>query len=95
MSAYVEIRIKAEDPSLLKNYQKVAPGVIQKYNGKFIVRGGEVITLEGEPETRRIVIIEFSSIEEAKAFYYSNEYTHAIELRKGVAVADIIVIDGI
>ena len=94
MSAYVVIRIKAEDPALLKDYQAVAPSIIEKFKGKFLARGGDVITLEGPKETRRIIIIEFPSIEDARAYYQSNEYTEAIELRKQVAVAEIIAVQG-
>ena len=39
MPAYVVIRIKADDPSLLKDYQKVAPSIIEKYSEKFLARG--------------------------------------------------------
>jgi len=45
MPAYVIIRIKAYNPSLLKDYQAVAPAIIEKYKGKFLARGGEVSTL--------------------------------------------------
>lgn len=89
------IRIKAKDPAQLKDYQKVAPSVIEKYNGKFLARGGEVISLEGPEEKRRIVIIEFASLDDAKKFYHSEEYTNAIELRKDVAEFELIAIDGI
>jgi len=47
MTAYIEIRIKADEPNQLKEYQKVAPSIIEKYKGKFLVRGGEVVNLEG------------------------------------------------
>jgi uncharacterized protein (DUF1330 family) len=40
MAAYVVIRIKADDPAQLKDYQKVAPSIIEKYSGKLLVRGG-------------------------------------------------------
>ena len=95
MSAYVIIRVKVNDPSLLKEYQKVAPEAIEKYNGKLIVRGGEMTSLEGPEENRRIVIIEFSSLDIAKEFYHSKEYTEAIALRKNVAEFEILAIEGI
>ena len=95
MAAYVVIRIKADDPAQLKDYQKVAPSIIEKYNGKLLVRGGDVITLEGLEETRRIVIIEFPSLDSAKSFYSSDEYTSAIALRKNVAEFELIAVDGV
>ena len=95
MAAYVIIKIKADDPALLKDYQAVAPAIIEKYNGKFLARGGEVVTLEGPEEPRRIVIIEFTSLDAANKFYHSDEYMSAIELRKYIATAEIIAVDGI
>jgi uncharacterized protein (DUF1330 family) len=47
MPPYVVIRIKADDPSLLKDYQKVAPSIIEKYSGKFLARGGKWLRSRG------------------------------------------------
>ena len=52
-------------------------------------------SLEGPEENRRIVIIEFSSLDIAKEFYHSKEYTEAIALRKNVAEFEILAIEGI
>jgi len=95
MSAYILIRVQVSEPSKLKNYQDVAPAIIEKYNGRLIVRGGDVISLEGPDEKRRIVVIEFPSLAEAKTFYYSKEYEQAIRLRSGVAQFEMIAVDGI
>lgn len=95
MPAYVVIRIEVTDPGLLKDYQAAAPAIIDKYRGRFIARGGSVLTLEGPGETRRIVIIEFPELSDAEAFYHSPEYTQARKLRNGIAVAEIIAVEGI
>lgn len=95
MSAYVVIRITVNDPIELKYYQQVAPPIIERFGGRFLVRGGEVASLEGPVENRRIVIIEFPSMERAKSFYHSPEYTEAIELRKGAAEFELIAIEGL
>ncbi len=95
MAAYVVIRIRAHYPEKLKDYQQVAPSIIEKYNGKLLARGGKVVSLEGPEENRRIVIIEFPSLEKATCFYNSTEYTQAIELRKGAAEFELIAIEGI
>jgi len=95
MSAYILIRIQVEDPSKLKSYQEVAPSIIEKFNGRLRVRGGEVISLEGPNENRRIVVIEFPFLDEAKKFYYSDEYENAIKLRSGIADFEMIAVDGI
>ena len=54
-----------------------------------------MVSLEGAEETRRIVIIEFPNLETAKKFYYSDEYSSAIELRKDEANFELIAIDGV
>jgi uncharacterized protein (DUF1330 family) len=95
MSAYIIARVDVDDPSLLKGYLAATPPIIEKYHGKFIARGGSTITLEGPEETRRIVLIEFPSLQNAQAFYHSEEYSQARKLREGIAVAEFIAVDGI
>lgn len=77
------------------DYIKATPAAIAAFGGKFIVRGGELVTLEVEPETRRLVIIEFPNLEQAKAFYASPEYQKAKALREGAAVGQFILADGV
>jgi uncharacterized protein (DUF1330 family) len=95
MTAYLLGRVEITDPDRYKEYMKKTPGVIEKYGGKFIVRGGEVVTLEGDEETRRLVLIEFPSFEKAKEFYYSQEYQEAKNLRAGAALGQFLAIDGV
>jgi uncharacterized protein (DUF1330 family) len=95
MSAYLIIRMQADDPSLLKNYQLATPPIIEKYHGRFLARGGPLVTLEGPPESRRIVIIEFPDLATAQAFYHSPEYAQAHKLREGIAQAEFIAVAGL
>jgi uncharacterized protein (DUF1330 family) len=95
MTAYVILRITVHDPEKLKEYQKVAPSIIEQYGGKLLARGGEVASLEGASDNRRTVIIEFSTMEVAKRFYNSSEYKEAIALRKGAAEFEAIAVEGL
>jgi len=95
MSAYIIVRIDVTDPHLLKEYQKVAPEIVDKYDGKFIARGGETITLEGTEERRRIVLLEFPTLNRAKEFFDSHEYQEAIKLREDIARFEMVAIEGI
>lgn len=95
MSAYMVIRIEAKDPALLKDYQAATPAIIEKFNGRFIARGGEIMTFEGPVETRRIVLIEFPGLSDAEAFYRSPEYSEARKLRESVSTAEFIAVDGV
>jgi uncharacterized protein (DUF1330 family) len=94
MSAYLIARVDVTDWLHYKEYMKITPGLIARFGGRFIARGGEMVTLEGPEETRRVVIIEFPSIDEAKAFYHSADYKYARTLREGAANAQFIVIAG-
>ena len=95
MPAYMIARIKVTDPEQYKKYMAVTPGVIEKFGGKFVVRGGETVTLEGEEETRRIAIVEFPALENIRDFYASPDYKEAMKLREGAAELDILGVAGV
>ena len=94
MSAYIIAKVNVTDWDRYKEYTKVTPGIIEQYGGKFIARGGEIATLEGPEETDRIVLLEFPSMEAAKAFYASDEYKAAKKIRAGAATATFILVEG-
>jgi uncharacterized protein (DUF1330 family) len=95
MPAYMIVRMNVTDMEQYREYTKLTPAIIEKFGGRFIVRGGDVVTLEGEAETRRIVVIEFPSVEVAQTFYNSDEYQHAITVRESAAVGEFIVVPGV
>ena len=95
MAAYLLARVEVTNWDRYKEYTKETPGIIAKYGGKFIARGGEMITLEGPEETRRLVLIEFPSLEQAKEFYHSQEYQETKKLRTGAASGQFLAIDGV
>ena len=95
MTAYLIAKINVTDMEQYKKYMAVSPNLIKKFGGRFIARGGEMITLEGPEETQRMVLIEFPSLERVKAFYNSAEYQEAKKLRQGAASAQFIVIEGV
>lgn len=94
MPAYIIGRVTVTDPGRYAEYMKATPAVIAQFGGKFIARGGDKITLEGEIETARLVILEFPSMERAQAFFNSAEYQQVKSLRAGAANAQFIAIDG-
>lgn len=95
MPAYMIARINVTDPEQYKNYIAATPAIIEKFGGKFIARGGETVTLEGEMETRRIAIVEFPALDNVREFYDSAEYKAAMELRDGAAELDILGVAGV
>ena len=94
MPAYIIARVEVTDWSRYREYIRATPAVIEQFGGKFIVRGGDTVTLEGPEDTRRIVIIEFPSLERAKAFWHSREYSEVRKLREGAAAGQFMAIDG-
>ena len=77
----------------LKEYAVKARVAVEKYKGKFLIRGGRSITNEGD-KSPRTVIIEFSSYDEANLFYNSKEYQEAHNVLKGHAVRHHQTIEG-
>ena len=82
-----------KDDKALKNYALKARESVEKYNGKFLVRGGKKITTEGN-DFVRTVVIEFFSFDIAKEFFYSSEYQEAHELLKDTAIRNHQIIEG-
>ena len=74
---------------------KLTPATIEKFGGKFVARGGQMITLKGREATERIVLIEFASLERVKEWYHSKEYGEAKKKREGAAAASLIAIEGV
>ena len=82
-----------KDDNTLKNYALKARESVEKYNGKFIIRGGKKITTEGN-DFVRTVVIEFSSFDQTKKFFYSAEYQAAHDLLKNTVVRHHQIIEG-
>jgi uncharacterized protein (DUF1330 family) len=94
MKAYIIVDVKITDPVRYEDYKKLTPGSLVPYEGKFIVRGGTSETLEGDWKPGRIVVIEFPSMEKAKAWWSSEGYAPAKAIRQSASVAQLIVVEG-
>ena len=94
MKGYVVCVYKRiSDENVLKEYAKKARSSVEKYKGKFLIRGGKKITTEGEVSPRTVVI-EFPSFSEAEIFFYSKEYQEAHAILKGIVVRHHQIIEG-
>ena len=81
------------DDEALKNYATKARLAVEKYSGKFLIRGGKNIVTEGKNFVRTVVI-EFDSFEKTKNFFYSPEYQAAHELLEGTVVRNHQIVEG-
>lgn len=94
MKAYVIVDVRITDPARYEDYKKLTPGSLLPYEGKFVVRGGRCETLEGSWEPGRIVVLEFPSMEKAKAWWSSEGYAAARALRQSASLTQMIVVEG-
>lgn len=94
MAGYFIARVSVTDREKYGAYQALALKAIEQYGGEIVIRGGEVTTMEGPEETRRVVTLRFDTVEQAKAFYNSPEYQAAKAERDGAADFSAIVVEG-
>ena len=95
MSAYVVVEVEVLDAERYETYKRMVPPSLAAYGGRFVVRGGAAETLEGEWSPKRLVIVEFPSLERAKAWWGSPEYAEAKALRQATARTQMIVVEGV
>jgi uncharacterized protein (DUF1330 family) len=93
-TAYLIARVEVTDPQAYQNYTARTPDAVAAFDGRFLVRGGKVEALEGPSEARRIVVIEFPSMDRLKAFFASVQYQEARSFRLGAAVFEAIAVEG-
>lgn len=92
--AYVVAEINVKDVAAYRDYVAAASPVIQAHGGKFLTRGGASVAVEGTPPAERVMIIEFASLDRAKAFEYSKEYREIAPLRQRSAESRLFIIEG-
>src|SRR4249920_3702615 len=95
MPAYLVSTIEVHDPVGYEEYRKLVPPILAKYGGRFVVRGGTTEYKEGDWRPGRIVVVEFASLEKARAFYDSPEYTEAKHVRQRTSVGSVLFVEGV
>jgi uncharacterized protein (DUF1330 family) len=95
MVAFLIAQVDIFDAEVYGRYTARSPAIIAKYGGRILARGGATEILEGNPLKRRVVVIEFPSMEAARAFYYSPEYQEARDIRAPASAADFVIVQGI
>lgn len=94
MPAYMVARINVTDPVQYEQYKALAPIAIKEYGGEYLTRGGEMETMEGRPETLRVVLLKFPDMDKARGFYNSPEYKKARDARAEAAEGQFVLLDG-
>ena len=94
MSAYVIVEIEIVDPVGYEEYRKLAGATVEKYGGKYIVRGGKAEVLEGDWNPKRIVVLEFPTMERAKQWLNCEDYREPRKMRHRTAKTNMILVEG-
>ncbi len=96
MSAYAIGRLTMRDPSWLGEYGPKTEALVKKHGGTYLVRGGEMEQLEGGSGLPNVmVVLEFPSMDAAKAWYNDPEYAPMIKLRQTGSDLDFVLVDGL
>ena len=95
MAAYVVVDVTRTDPERAARYSAMSGPSVERHGGRFLARGGEIHVLEGDWEPERIVVIEFASVDAAKAWFDSPDYLEARSVREGAGTWRMIVVTGV
>jgi uncharacterized protein (DUF1330 family) len=95
MKGYVIGEVAVSNPTAYEEYRRQVLATIEKYGGRFLVRGGKAEGLEGSAPAGRIVILEFPSFDQAEKWYRSEEYAPLIRMRQGASNGRLILVEGV
>ena len=96
MAAYIIADVEILDSNKYEEYKKLVPQAIAKHGGRYVARGGQTAVLEGDWRPGRMIVLEFPSLEAARNFYTSIEYTAARRARAGATKKmNMVVVDGL
>jgi uncharacterized protein (DUF1330 family) len=96
VAAYVIVDVEVQDPEAYQEYTRQVPGTLAPYGGKFIVRGGKAETLEGNWNPKRVVILEFPTVDQAKTWHACDAYQAILPIRQRTARTNFLtVVEGV
>ncbi len=91
---YVVAEVEVTDPTTLQKYAAQAPQIVASHGGHYVVRGGDVQALEGEPPRGFVVVIGFDSVKKAREWYDSPEYSAIRSIRQGATKSRLFIVEG-
>jgi len=95
VAAFLIVEIEIVDPVGYEEYKKQAAATVHKYGGKYIVRGGKTEVLEGNWTPKRIVVLEFPTMDRAKEWLNCEEYREPRKMRHATAKTNMILLEGV
>jgi uncharacterized protein (DUF1330 family) len=94
MPAYFVAELESTNQAVMEPYRAVVPATIAQYGGRFLTRGGATELIEGGPEPKRMVILEFADNEAVKRWYNSPEYQKILPIRLDNATGRAFIVEG-
>jgi uncharacterized protein (DUF1330 family) len=91
--AYMVVDARSSDPERMVEYRRLAQAAVEKYGGRYLVRGAAYVALEGSWQPERLVVLEFPDMDAARKFYDSPEYLVARSVRQGVSDFDMLLVE--
>lgn len=96
MAAYIIGRLQMRDPSWVERYRATVPSLVARHGGRYLARGGAMERLEGgAPLPTSFVVLEFPSMDHARAFHRDPEYAPFIRLRQAGSDLDLVLVEGL
>lgn len=95
MKAYLVAHIQVRDAEGFEAYRAKVPAVIERFGGRYLIRGGAAHPLEGDWTVPRLVVVEFDSLEAARAFYESPDYQEILPLRLAASNGTAALVEGV
>jgi uncharacterized protein (DUF1330 family) len=95
MAGYIIVDVEITDPERYREYVRSVPPTLEMYGGRFMVRGGAAANLEGSWQPKRIIVVQFDTVERARAWWSSEEYAGPKALRQSASVTNMIVVEGL
>ena len=95
MPAYFVAEVEITNPVGYEPYRAAVPATIAQYGGRYLSRGNAAELLEGGPEPKRIVILEFTDVAAAKRWYRSPEYQKILPIRLANSTGRVFIVEGV
>ena len=94
MAAYLIANLDIHDLDVFHQYREQVSPLIAKFGGRYLVRGGDIQTKEGDLGLKRLIVLEFPDMKAAEAFYGSPEYQPIMQLRLQSATSSVALVPG-
>jgi uncharacterized protein (DUF1330 family) len=95
MPAYFVVELEVTNMAAMEGYRAAVPATLAQYGGRFLARGGATELVEGGPEPKRVVILEFADAAVVKRWYNSSEYQKILPDRLANSAGRAFIVEGV